>query len=61
MLEDYPDLIDIRDLQEILKIKRYSAINLIHNELSAFKQSGHWLITKESLILYIEDMLTRQE
>ena len=54
MLESYPDLLTLRDLQEILHTKRYTALRLMHKHLDAFKEGGKWLITKESLAEYVE-------
>jgi len=57
MLESYADLITRTELQEILHIKSATAYKLINTELYAFKQGNHWLISKESLIDYIEEKM----
>lgn len=54
MLESYPDLLSLKDLEEILHAKRYTALRLMHEELDSFKVGGKWLITKESLVEYIK-------
>lgn len=54
MLESYPDLLTLKDLEEILHAKRYTALRLMHEELDSFKVGGKWLITKESLVEYIK-------
>lgn len=57
MLESYAELITRNELQEILHIKSPTAYKLIRTELCAFKQGSHWLISKESLIEYIEERM----
>ncbi len=60
MLEKYPDLLTMTELEEIMHTRRYTALRLIRTELEAFKEGGKWLITKESVIDYIRDRIADQ-
>lgn len=55
MLEQYNEVLSIGELQEILKIGRNAAYELLNNgSVKAFKIGRNLKIPKESVIHYIE-------
>lgn len=61
MLESYPDLLTLKQVEQILNIKRYTSLRLVtENEIAAFKIGRGWLISKQSLIDYIENRLNER-
>ena len=54
MLEDYPDILTLKQAQTVLNIGRNSMLDLIYSgEIEAFKIKGKWRILKSDLVLYI--------
>lgn len=60
MLEEYPDLLTLRQIEQILNCKRYTSLRLANEELDGFKIGGRWLISKQSLIDYIKERLSER-
>ena len=57
MLENYSDVLEIKELCEILRIDRKTAYRLLHNgELSYRKIGRHYKIPKESVIKYLREI-----
>lgn len=53
-LTQYPDVLSVADIQDILKIGRKSVYKLIENgELYAVRPGKSFLISKKSLIQYL--------
>ena len=54
MYENIPEIMTLRECQELLKIGKNTMLELIHNgELSAFRIGNRWKITKESVLEFI--------
>lgn len=54
MFENYPDILTLKQAQNMLHIGRNSMLDLIYSgEIEAFKIKGKWRIIKSDLILYI--------
>ncbi|MDD5923414.1 MAG: helix-turn-helix domain-containing protein [Clostridia bacterium] len=54
MLEEYNDILTVKDVQTILKIGKNSALDLIHEgDIEAFMIKGRWRILKSDLLSYI--------
>lgn len=54
MFENYPDILTLKQAQDMLHIGRNSMLDLIYSgEIEAFKIKGKWRILKSDLILYI--------
>ena len=54
MFENYPDILTLKQVQNMLHIGRNSMLDLIYSgEIEAFKIKGKWRILKSDLILYI--------
>lgn len=54
-LEQYPDILTIKDCQEILKVSRGMILKLIHeDELSAFRVGNRWRIYRTALLNFVE-------
>ena len=54
MIENYPDLITLKQVQNMLHIGRNSMLDLLYSgEIEAFKIKGKWRILKSDLVLYI--------
>lgn len=54
MFENYPDILTLKQAQNMLHIGRNSMLDLIYSgEIEAFKIKGKWRILKSDLILYI--------
>ena len=60
MLEELPDLLTLRQIEQILNCKRYTSLRLANEELDGFKLGGRWLVSKQSLINYIEERLSER-
>lgn len=51
---DYPDVLDVEQMREILGIGRNLAYQLLANKQIVAKKIGHnWIIAKTNLIKYI--------
>ena len=54
MFENYPDILTLKQVQNMLHIGRNSMLDLIYSgEIEAFKIKGKWRILKSDLILFI--------
>ncbi len=54
MFETLPEVLTLRQSQEILQIGRTTILGMIkRNELKAFKVRGRWRIKKEDLSRYV--------
>lgn len=54
MFETLPEVLTLRQSQEILQIGRTTIFGMIkRNELKAFKVRGRWRIKKDDLIEYL--------
>lgn len=54
MFENYPDILTLKQAQNMLHIGRNSMLDLIYSgEIEAFKIKGKWRILKSDLVLYI--------
>lgn len=54
MLEDYPDILTLKQAQTVLNIGRNSMLDLINScEVDAFKIKGKWRILKSDLIHFV--------
>lgn len=54
MFETLPEVLTLRQSQEILQIGRTTILGMIkRNELKAFKVRGRWRIKKDDLIEYL--------
>lgn len=54
MLEDYPDILTLKQAQTVLNIGRNSMLDLINTrEVDAFKIKGKWRILKSDLIHFV--------
>ena len=61
MLEEFPDLLSLKQIELILHCKRYTSLRLANEELDGFKIGGRWIVSKQSLIDYIEERLGERE
>ena len=54
MYENIPEIMTLRECQELLKVGKNTMLELIHSgELSAFRIGNRWKITKESVLEFI--------
>jgi len=54
MFETLPEVLTLRQSQEILQIGRTTILGMIkRNELKAFKVRGRWRIKKDDLVEYL--------
>jgi excisionase family DNA binding protein len=54
MYENIPEIMTLRECQELLKVGKNTMLDLIHSgELSAFRIGNRWKITKESVLEFI--------
>ena len=55
MYENIPEIMTLRECQELLKVGKNTMLDLIHSgELSAFRIGNRWKITKESVLEFIK-------
>lgn len=55
MLENYPDILTIKQLKEVLKISQNKALDILHNgEIQYFRIGRSIKIPKKAVIDYIE-------
>lgn len=53
MFEKWPDIMTVKDCQQLLQLGKNTILDLIHNgELDAFKIGRRWKIPKEAVIEY---------
>ena len=54
MFEKIPDILTLKECQQLLKIGRNSILNLLHSgEIEGFKIGNRWRIYKESVIDFL--------
>ena len=54
MFEKIPDILTLKECQQLLKIGRNSMLNFLHTgELEGFKIGNRWRIYKESVIEFL--------
>ena len=59
MEHDYPEILTLKQCQEILQIGKNLMLYLVHNEeIPAFRVGKQWRIRKSDLEHYIEDSLS---
>ena len=59
MEHDYPEILTLKQCQEILQIGKNLMLYLVHNEeIPAFRVGKQWRIRKIDLEHYIEDSLS---
>ncbi|MDL2327707.1 helix-turn-helix domain-containing protein [Ruminococcaceae bacterium OttesenSCG-928-A11] len=52
--DDYPDILNVQDLREILGIGKNSAYQLCRDgAIECRKPGGHWRIAKDAVIRYL--------
>ena len=62
MLENFPDLMPLKQVEEILCCRHYTTLRLVNEgRIAGFKLGGRWLVSKQSLIDYIEERLSERE
>lgn len=55
MYENIPEIMTLRECQELLKIGKNTMLELIHSgELSAFRIGNRWKIPKEAVVEFIK-------
>ena len=54
MLDNVPDTLTLKDIQEVLRIGKNTALNLVHEDIiSGHWVAGKWLFLKEDVMEYI--------
>ena len=54
MLDNVPDSLTLKDIQEVLHIGKNTALNLVHEDIiSGHWVAGKWLFLKEDVMEYI--------
>ena len=54
-LNQYPDILTIKDCQDILQVSRGTILRLLHEgELPAFRVGNRWRVRRESMLAFIE-------
>ena len=54
MLNDYPDVLNFKQLQEILHIGRNLLLNMLNSgEIPAFRAGRLWRVYKQDLVQYL--------
>ncbi len=62
MFQDYPDIVNIKQLGEMLGIGRASAYSLLHNELIPHVRVGRrYIITKDAVIGFVNQSCYNDE
>ena len=55
MYENIPEIMTLRECQQLLKVGKNTMLDLIHNgELSAFRIGNRWKIPKEAVVEFIK-------
>ena len=58
MFTDYPDIVEVKDLQKMLSIGRNSALNLLNKQIiKNFRIGNRYKIPKENIISYVNMQL----
>ena len=54
-LNQYPDILTIKDCQDILQVSRGTILRLLHeDELPAFRVGNRWRVRREAVLAFIE-------
>lgn len=54
-LNQYPDILTIKDCQAILQVSRGTILRLLHeDELPAFHVGNRWRVRREAMLAFIE-------
>lgn len=55
MYENIPEIMTLRECQQLLKVGKNTMLELIHSgELSAFRIGNRWKIPKEAVVEFIK-------
>ena len=55
MYENIPEIMTLRECQQLLKVGKNTMLDLIHSgELSAFRIGNRWKIPKEAVLEFIK-------
>ena len=55
MYENIPEIMTLRECQQLLKVGKNTMLDLIHSgELSAFRIGNRWKIPKEAVVEFIK-------
>ena len=55
MYENIPEIMTLRECQQLLKVGKNTMLDLIHSgKISAFRIGNRWKISKESIIEFIQ-------
>ena len=55
MYENIPEVMTLKECQQILKVGKNTILELLHTrQIEGFKIGSRWKVKKESLIEYIE-------
>lgn len=58
MFERIPEIMTVKECQNILKIGKNTLLELIHSgEIEAFRIGNRWKIPKESVVEYIKEKM----
>ena len=56
MLDNIPDTLTLKEIQEILHIGKNTALRLVHDDvITGHLVAGKWLFLKEDVIEYIQN------
>ena len=54
-LNQYPDILTIKDCQDILQVSRGTILRLLHeDELPPFRVGNRWRVRREAMLAFIE-------
>ena len=54
-LNQYPDILTIKDCQDIVQVSRGTILRLLHeDELPAVRDGNRWRVRRESMLAFIE-------
>ena len=55
MLDNIPDTLTLKELQEVLQIGKNTALRLVNEDIiTGHRIAGKWLVLKEAVIEYIQ-------
>ncbi len=58
LFKDYPDVLEVRDLQKMLQIGRNTALDLLSSgTIHSFRIGNRYKVPKTAVISYINDQL----
>ena len=53
-LNQYPDILTIKDCQDILQVSRGTILRLLHEDELPFRVGNRWRVRGESMLAFIE-------